>query len=197
MLFRRDSLCLQAGNHLGDSAPAGVDLDSDGRLAVVPPEQLLGLLRGQTAAEGLHQPLGVAVEQGEVGLRAFGVDGGQLVQVPGDVSQDAVDHPGGPGVFAVLFRQLHRLAHCCVGGNLSEEKHLVQAQAQVGQDLALHFGQLHGGEVLEVKVQQQLVLQNTKAETGGQRGVPPVQALVPEHFFQVSVGPCLLPLHSG
>ena len=72
-----------------------VDLDGDGGLAVVPPEQLLGLLGGQTAAESLHQPLGVAVEQGEVGLRAFGVDGGQLVQVPGDVSQDAVDHPGG------------------------------------------------------------------------------------------------------
>ena len=189
------ALSLQGQNDLGRFKAAGVHLHRHGRLAVVPAEQGLQFFPVQLLGPGLDQPLGVAVQQGEVGRPAAAIQSRKLVDVPGQVPQDAVDQASGAGILAVFLRQLHRFVHGGGDGNFGEEEHLVQPQTQAVSDLALHFLQLHGGKLLDVVVQQKLILDHAEAQAGGQGGVPLVQVFLLDHFFQVAVGPGLLALH--
>ena len=157
----------------------------------------LQLLPVQAVPPILHQPLGVAVKQGEVGNRMGPVQRRQVVQMPGQVAEDAVDHPAGPGILTQLLGEGHGLAHRSAHGNFGEEEHLVQPQPEAVAHLALHFGQFHGGVLLEVVVQQHPVLQHSKAQAGGQGGVPPVQMGFLDDFFQMAVGPGLLMVHGN
>ena len=193
----RHPLPLEQLHHLRGLEAAGIHLDGDGGLTVVPPEEGLQLLPVQAVPPILHQPLGVAVEQGEVGGGMGPVQRRQVVQMPGQVAEDAVDHPAGPGILTQLLGEGHGLAHRGAHGNFGEEEHLVQPQPEAVAHLALHLGQFHGGVLLEVVVQQHPVLQHSKAQAGGQGSVPPVQMGLLDDFFQMAVGPGLLMVHGN
>ena len=170
----RHPLLFQRRRHLRGLESASVYLYCHRGFTVVPAEQFFQLPRFQLLAPFLHQPLGVAVQQGEICNRIPPVQGGKLVQMAGQIAENAVDHPPRPGIFAVLLGQLYPFAYRRADGNLGHKKHLVQPQPQVVAYLALHFAQFHGRVLLEIVVQQHAVLDHTKAEAGGQGSIPPV-----------------------
>ena len=166
----------------------------DGGLAVV------GLEKGRSplAAQGLqqlpHQPHRVAVQGGVVLRRVVLGNGGQAVQAALQIPQDGVHHAGGPGILAVGPGEGHRLVHRRAVGDAGQKQHLVEPQPQGLEHLSLQPPQGDVGELGQVEVQQNAVLNHPEAQLGGQARVPAVQAGGGDLLFQHSVRPAPLPL---
>ena len=166
----------------------------DGGLAVV------GLEKGRRplAAQGLqqlpHQPHRVAVQGGVILRRVVLGNGGQAVQAALQIPQDGVHHAGGPGILAVGPGEGHRLVHRRAVGDAGQKQHLIEPQPQGLKHLPLQPPQGDVGELGQVEVQQNAVLNHPEAQLGGQARVPAVQAGGGDLLFQHSVRPAPLPL---
>ena len=161
----------------------GVHLGAGGRLPIVGGHQGGGLLPAQPAGKQVGQPPGMAVAHRRV-LRRL-----QAVLLPHQGAEHPVDQTGGPGIFGALPGQIHRLTNGGVVGYPVKEKHLIGPKPQGIADRRLHLLQLYRGQLAQVVVQQQPVLEHPEAQPGGQGGVPAVQSSGTQNFFQKAVRP--------
>ena len=157
MLLHPDALVLQGPAGRAGGGTAGVHLSGHRGLAVAGGQERLRPLPAQQGQQPLHQPLGMAVADGEVARLVPVRDGGQRPPPPAQPPEDGVDQARRRSPARAL-RQLHRRMD---GGAV---RHPVQEQDLIGPDpqdvrqRRLEALQLLGAVPGEVKVQQGLVL---------------------------------------
>ena len=179
---------LQLLHRLVHGAYHRVHLGRGGGLAVVCLGPGLHAVHAQHLGKLLHQPPGVAGLEG---------DGLQLVlplrrrqrHVPEDTPEHTIDHPSRSGIAAVLFGQLHAFIYRRTGWNLVHIQDLIQGEAQNGQHLGFQFFQATSAAAFQIPVQGHPGLEHTKAQPGGQGGIPTVQGALFQYSLQMSLRP--------
>ena len=179
---------LQLLHRLVHGAYHRVHLGRGGGLAVVCLGPGLHAVHAQHLGKLLHQPPGVAGLEGD-GLQLVLPLGKRQGHVPEDTPEHTIDHPSRSGIAAVLFGQLHAFIYRRTGWNLVHIQDLIQGETQNGQHLGFQFFQATSAAAFQIPVQGHPGLEHTKAQPGGQGGIPTVQGALFQYSLQMSLRP--------
>ena len=168
--------------------PQRIHLDTGGHGVVIQPQKCLGLIRPHQVQQPQHQPLGMAVPQGEIVRRGPFRQVRHIHPMLHEPPQHSVDHTGGLGP-SPAAGHLHRLVDGSPVGYLIHKQDLVAADAQDAPDHRLQPLRLLGAPAANVVVQQHAVLHNAVAQAGGKGSVPAVQPVLGNEPPQGLVGP--------
>ncbi|MPM10791.1 hypothetical protein SDC9_57126 [bioreactor metagenome] len=116
----------------------------------------------------------MAVPKREILNGVLPLNDGQIINIAGNIAQNAVHHSGGPRVPGVLAGKLHRLVHRGAVRDARQKGHLIDANAQVIEHTQIHFFHLHSGKMAQIEIQKHFILKDAEAKTGGKRRVTPV-----------------------
>ena len=166
----------------------GVHLDAGGNGVVVQPQELLGLIGADQVQQPQHQPLGMAIPQGQVVRRGPLGQVRHIHPVLHKPPQHGVDHTGGLGP-PVAAGHLHRLVDGGPVGHPVHKQYLIAADAQDAADHRLQPLRLLGAPAADVIVQQHPVLHHPIAQAGGKGRVPAVQPVLGDQTAQGLIGP--------
>ena len=166
-----------------------VGLDGGGHHLIIQPQEALRFLRTQQVDQPFHQPLGMAVADGQIVRRSTG-QRRHIHPVSHKFPQHGVDHAGRLGAVGTAGH-LHRLVHRSVMGDLIHKQDLVTADAQNVANDALQLFCLLGAVAADVVIQQHLVLHHAVAQTGGQRRLTTVQLIFGNGALETAVRPCI------
>ena len=171
-----------------------VRVNGSGNDLVVPPQELLRLLRRQNLQQSFYQPQRVTVSDGQIFRRTAAAYLRHIHPVCHKFPQHSVDHAGRPGP-SVPPAHLHRLIYGGTMGDLVHEQDLIPADAQ---DIADHRLQLMGllhtvaGDIV---VQQCSILDHAIGKSCGQGSLPALQPIFGNGALEAAVGPGIGPLH--
>ena len=170
--------CLQLRRQLLRSSFQRIHLNRQRRRSVVGHKAGFRL-RPQNGLEAFHQPLGMAVPDGEAVQCILVRDPRQVYLVPGELPQHRVHQPGCLGP-AVVLGLLHRLIDSGAVGNFIQKQNLISPNPQNFQQRRLQVVDLLGAVGTQVEVQQQPVLHHAVDDAAAQRRLWSGQAVPAE-----------------
>ena len=170
------------------SGAYGVHLHRQRRNAVIGGQERLRFLPAQQRQQPLHQPFGMAVPDGEIALRVPVRDFGQIVFMLCDFPQHRVHQASGLAPLKE-FGQIDRLVDGGAVWHLVQEQNLIGAQPQNVRQRGLQVVNGLGAVSTQVKVKQQLVLQDAIDHAAAQGRVGTGQSIPGNLRLQDGVRP--------
>ena len=171
----------------------GVDPGSGRRGDVAGPQKRLAAVKAQALVHLSHEPLGMAVADGQIVQLWPAGHLRQMAQVPLEGPEHTVGIAcgGGAGGF---FNQLHRFMDSGAVGDAGEKDQLICPQTQRVQHLGRQLFHRAGGKLPNEEIQPGPVLQHAVGQIGSERRFFPTH--IPAGLFQIQVGPGALAAES-